>query len=152
MIEALPTENLSFVADALLALVGPERDAPYATEAAWERKETRMRRREVGSLADDSPLFASLAEKADGPLLARECAEVISSCGLTPTQRLVLNLRMEGYSFEQIGQMRHTTKQGAMNVFVQGLRKVGRTLRAYPYRGLDEVYRTECRSRARRYR
>ena len=140
--ETRPPEDLSFVADALLALCERERDAPYFTEDGFEAKLMRIRHRETHSAGE---LVAGRGDQ----MLAIECRDVMRAAGLTARQREVLDLRLEGFTFEEIGQFGRTTKQGAMRVFVQALKKVSRTFRAYPYAGLSEVYRSEVKRRSR---
>jgi hypothetical protein len=135
-------EDLSFVADALLALCARERDAPFYTADGYEAKLQRNKRREIESISE-------LVSGRVDSLLGVECRDVLRKAGLTPRQRDVLDLRIEGFTFEEIGHMGRTTKQGAMRVFIQALKKVSRTFAAYPYAGLSEVYRSEVRRRSR---
>lgn len=140
--ERLDPGDLSFVADALLALCLPERDTPFYTEDGFEAKLQRIRRREADPAGE-------LASRQGDEMLAIECRDVFRRAGLTPRQREVLDLRLEGYTFEEIGFKIRTTKQGAMSVFVQALKKVSRTFRDSPYAGLSEVYRSETKRRCR---
>ena len=140
--DAHDSEDLSFVADALLALCARERDAPFYTGDGYEAKLRRIRRRER------EPVGELVSGRVDS-LLGVECRDVLRNAGLTERQREVLDLRLEGFTFEEIGQMGRTTKQGAMSVFIQALKKVSRTFAAYPYAGLSEVYRSEVRRRSR---
>ena len=135
-------EDLSFVADALLALCAKERDAPFFTEGGYEAKLNRHRSRE-------SAVAGDLATGRVDSLLGVECRDVMRGAGLTAHQREVLDLRLEGFTFEEIGEHRRTTKQAAQNVFIQALKKVSRTFREYPYAGLSEVYRSEVKRRSR---
>ena len=140
--DKLDPSDLSFVADALLALCVPEKDAPFCTEDGFEAKLQRWRWREGGA-ADE------IAARRVDSMLAVECRDVVRGAGLTPRQREVLELRLEGFTFEEIGTFGRTTKQGAMSVFVQALKKISRTFRDYPYAGLSEVYRSEVKRRSR---
>jgi hypothetical protein len=134
--------DLSFVADALLAMCESERDAPFYTENGFEAKLQRIRRRETHSASE---LISGRGDR----MLAVECRDVLKDAGLTPRQWEVLDLRLEGFTFEEIGGFSRTSKQAAMNVFIQALKKVSRTFRAYPYAGLSEVYRSEVKRRSR---
>lgn len=134
--------DLSFVADALLALCERETEAPFYTEGGFEAKLKRLRSRETDWAGE---LVAGRGDR----MLAVECRDVMRAAGLTLRQREVLDLRLEGYTFEEIGRRGRTTKQGAMNIFVQALKKITRTFRAYPYAGLSEVYRSEVKRRSR---
>lgn len=135
-------EDLSFVADALLALCARERDAPFYTTDGYEAKLRRLKSRERETAGE-------LVSGRVDSLLGIECRDVLQGAGLTARQREVLDLRLEGFTFEEIGQMGRTTKQGAMSVFVQALKKVSRTFAEYRYAGLSEVYRSEVRRRSR---
>lgn len=130
--------DLAFVADALLALCEAEARAPFYTESTFERKLVKARQKE--------PLFAKLAPKAgDDALLESECRQVFRAASLTARQTEVLTLRLEGHTFEEIGARNRRTKQSAMNVFVQALKKIRRSFDVYPYAGLSEVYKREIR-------
>ena len=134
--------DLSFVADALLAMCENERDAPFYTEGGYEAKLQRTRKRET-TAADE------LVSGRGDQMLSVECRDVLAAAGLTPRQREVLDLRLEGFTFEEIGGFSQTSKQAAMNVFIQALKKISRTFRAYPYAGLSEVYGSEVKRRSR---
>jgi len=133
--------DLSFVADALLAMCEPEPDAPFFTEDGFEAKLQRARRRESHSAGE---LISARGDR----MLGVECRDVLRAAGLTPRQQEVLDLRLEGFTFEEIGNFSRTSKQAAMNVFVQALKKVSRTFRAYRYAGLSEVYGSEVKRRS----
>lgn len=135
-------EDLSFVADVLLALCAKERDAPFYTEDGYDAKLHRLKSRETASAVE-------LVSGRVDSMLAVECRDVLGGAGLTPRQREVLDLRLEGFTFEEIGAFSRTSKQGAMRVFTQALKKVTRTFRDYRYAGLSEVYRSEVRRRSR---
>ncbi len=140
--ETRDPEDLSFVADALLALCEREPDAPFFTEDGFEAKMMRIRQRESTSAGE-------LVSGRRDAMLVIECRDVMRAAGLTPRQREVLDLRLEGFTFEEIGRFGRTTKQGAMSVFIQAIKKVSRTFKAYPYAGLSEVYRSEVKRRSR---
>lgn len=134
--------DLSFVADALLAMCEPEPDAPYFTENGFETKLQRIRQRETYTASE-------LISGRGDQMLTIECRDVMMAAGLTSRQREVLDLRLEGFTFEEIGGFSRTSKQAAMNVFIQALKKVSRTFRAYRYAGLSEVYGSEVKRRCR---
>jgi hypothetical protein len=134
--------DLSFVADALLAMCETEPEAPFLTENGFEAKLYRHRRRETYTAGE-------LISGRGDHMLTIECRDVMTAAGLTPRQQEVLDLRLEGFTFEEIGGFSHTSKQAAMNVFVQALKKVSRTFRAYRYAGLSEVYGSEVKRRCR---
>lgn len=134
--------DLSFVADALLAMCERERDAPFYTDLGFEAKLQRIRRRETTSAGE-------LISGRGDPMLSVECRDVLLAAGLTARQQEVLDLRLEGFTFEEIGGLSQTSKQAAMNVFIQALKKISRTFRAYRYAGLSEVYGSEIKRRSR---
>lgn len=132
------TENLAFVAEALLALCDKDDRAPFYSERAMRRKEDLASRRD--------PLHAQLAlGRPSDSILSGECRDVVRSASLTERQMEIINLRLDGYTFEEIGRQRGCTKQGAQHVFVQALKKLDRAFDVYPYRGLSEIYRFEVR-------
>lgn len=126
--------DISFVADALFALCDPTPHVPFCRQVKAE-------------LMDEVPenlLYqAILLAKGHEPLLEVECREIYTNAHLTPLQSKVLEMRLTGWTFEEIGRRRGHTKQGAQNIFVQALKKLARSLRVYPYRGLSEVYQGE---------
>ena len=81
--------------------------------------------------------------KPSDHLFLTECLAIVERAHLTKRQAEVLSLRLEGYTFEQIGQHRGHTKQGAQRIFMQALKKIRRSVHVYRYRGLGEVYRFE---------
>lgn len=132
------TENLAFVAEALLALCDNDDRAPFYSERNMRRREDLASRRD--------PLHSKLARaQATDSLLDGECRDVVQSARLTDRQLEIVNLRLEGYTFEEIGRKRGCTKQGVQHVFVQALKKLDRAFDVYPYRGLSEIYRFEVR-------
>lgn len=134
----MTNEEVAFVAEALLSLCEPRREQPFYTEEAMRRKLVAAERRE--------PIYAHLvAGRPHDSMLEEECRGIVRSARLTDPQSEVLGLRLEGFTFEEIGSRRGHTKQGAMRVFVQALKKLARACRVYPFRGLSDVYRCEVR-------
>ncbi len=130
-------DDLRFVADALLALCEPDPLRPCYSEEAFDQKIKLAHRREP------SVLGLVLSKHLQDDLLAHECEDVLKMAGLTQRQSEVLQLRIEGYTFEEIGRAGNHSKQGAQNIFVQALKKLGRSCRVYRYEGISEVYRSE---------
>jgi hypothetical protein len=137
------TNDLSFVADALLALCGNDREQPYYSERYLDTKIRRDRRLECPQA--ENTLAAVSRGSAPFRLLVDECRDVLAVAKLTNCQLEVLTMRLEGATFEDIGRRRGCTKQGAQRVFVKSLKKLASAFRVYPYRGLSEVYRQETR-------
>ncbi len=131
-------EDYAFVADALLALCEKPADRPYFSEEGLRQKLKLSARRDVHF--DPSHLM-----QADDPLLKLECQEVFAQARLTDRQALVLAKRLEGWTFEEIGQAEGHSKQNAQNIFIQALKKIVRSFRVYPFKGLSDVYRSEVR-------
>lgn len=129
-------EDLAFIADALLALCERSPGAPFYTELGFHQKMKRdlPRERLVGPLLRGKP--------ADS-LFKSEYDEVFESAKLTQKQAEVLAKRLEGYTFEEIGSVKGSTKQSAQNLFVQAIKKLTRAFHVYPYRGLGDVYSSE---------
>jgi hypothetical protein len=128
--------DISFVADALFALCDTSQLVPC------ERRVKTVLMQEV----PENLLYqAILLVKGHEPLLEVECREIYTKADLTPLQSKVLEMRLKGWTFEEIGRKRGHTKQGAQNIFVQALKKLARSLRVYPYTGLSEVYQGELR-------
>jgi DNA-binding NarL/FixJ family response regulator len=132
-------DDLRFVADALLALCEPDPSRPFYSEEAFDHKLKLAYHREPKLIG------LILVKHLQDDLLAHECEDVLDAAGLTCRQLEVLQMRIEGYTFEEIGARGNHTKQGAQNIFVQALKKLGRSCRVYRYEGLSEVYRSELR-------
>jgi hypothetical protein len=134
----MTNEDLNFVAEALLAMCEKESRRPYYSEHNMLAKLKVAERRE--------PLYGHLVvQRGEDPLLKSECADVFARAKLTQRQADVLMKRLEGWTFEEIGNAGGHSKQGAQNIFVQALKKIARSFRVYPFRGLSEVYRWETR-------
>lgn len=137
------TEDLSFVAEALLAICEKDARRPYYNDERMLAKLKLAERRE--------PKFGHLLDlKEDDPLLRSECEAVMARARLTDRQADVFAKRMEGWTFEEIGKGGGHTKQAAQHIFVQALKKIARAFRVYPLRGLSDVYRWETRRGLRR--
>ena len=131
--------DYGLVADTLLALCERSQDAPFYGEEYFERKERKAEQRgEVLYLN-----FALL--RRDDELFQRECDAIFELAKLTPKQATVVRQRLAGSSFDSIGSGSGTTKQSSQRIFMQGIKKLARSLHVYPYRGLSEVYRRETR-------
>lgn len=132
------TEDLSFVADALLALIGPDEAKPYNFDTIAKKPAYSKRR-------FDAFVQLAMSRRPGDELLENECEEIFERAMLTPRQAEVLDLRLLGLSFDQIGKCKGGTRQGAMASFLQAIKKIGRVMRVYPYTGLSDVYRYEVR-------
>jgi hypothetical protein len=122
----------------LLALCEKAPQRPYYSEEGLRVKLKRSERKD--------PLYGHLVHhRGEDPLLKSECAEVFSRARLTPRQKEVLLRRLEGWTFEEIGNASGHSRQGAQHIFIQSLKKIARSFHVYPFRGLSEVYRWETR-------
>lgn len=130
--------DFSFIADALLAMVGQDHSAPFELDAFDRKRPTTARQKEA------LIRFAS-AKRPEDELLENECRTIFDKANLTEKQAEVLDLRLLGLSFEQIARCKGTSRQGSMKVFLQAIKKIGRVMRVYPYTGLSDVYRYEVR-------
>lgn len=137
-------QDLSFVADALLSLCDRSDDAPFYTEDIMRSK---LKRAEI----KDPKAGHCVLPRAESELFRRELNELFESAGLTERQYEVLLLRLDGWTFEEIGAKGGHSKQGAQNIFLQALKKLVRTFRVYRFRGLSDVYEQETH-RGARYR
>lgn len=131
-------EDLAFAADALLDLCAEDARAPYYKEEYLRVKMERESARE--------PLYEQLVPRTGASeILRRECAALISRAGLTERQMRILGLKLDGRTFGEIATRLGTSRQGAQQVFSQGIKKIARAWRVYPYAGLSDVYRREAR-------
>ena len=136
--QTLRPDDLSFIADALLALCEKSPERPHYSEEGIRCKLKMAERRE--------PLYGHLVrQRGEDPLLRGECLDVFESARLTARQYDVLLKRLEGWTFDEIGSANGHSKQGAQHIFVQALKKIARAFRVYPFKGLSEVYRWETR-------
>ena len=130
--------EISLLADAMLSHVPREADAPHYTEGSFRRKLGNQHRRECA-------LPLPIERQGALDLYRNEWAEVTESARLTDRQAEVVQMRLSGHTFEQIGQTFGHSKQGAQNIFLQAAKKLARAWVTNPYRGLPAVYDQECR-------
>ncbi len=128
-------DQISFVTDALMTI--------YDDSSSSRKPQPRV---EALDWLQDTQLYqAMLRGKRHDTLLAMECKEIYHTAKLTRRQSKVLELRLGGWTFEEIGNKRGHSRQGAQQIFSQALKKLARALRVYPYKGLSEVYQDELR-------
>jgi len=134
----MTNHDFAFVADALLALCERDRDAPFFSE-----EELRLRK----LYENQQEVFGTQLPLINGPdwLLRDECLEIYRGAQLTKRQATVLQKRLAGFTFEEIGLRSGHSKQGAQSVFIQAIKKLARSCAVYRYVGLSEVYRRETR-------
>src|SRR5687767_14418743 len=103
-------DDISFVAEALFALCEPTPRPPRN----WQ-----FRPELLPDVPEKLLYQAILLAKGHEPLLEIECREIYNNAHLTPLQSMVLELRLKGWTFEEIGSRRGRSKQSAQNIFVQ---------------------------------
>ncbi len=129
----MTSEDIQFVADALLALCERDAQRPFYTEE-------QMRLRTLYTARKD-PFHAHILQaRGEDPLVLSECRGVVRHARLTRRQMEVLAKRMDGWSFGEIALRAGHSKQGARSIFLQALKKLARALHVYPFRGLSDVY------------
>ena len=133
----MKNEDVGLVADTLLAACERDPSRPFYTESNFR---TKLRRAQA-----KIPILQRLVGGTQDELLRKEYRDVLANARLTDRQNQVLTMRLEGFSFEEIGLVRGHTKQGARNIFVQAIKKVWASFAVYPYTGLSDVYRHEVR-------
>lgn len=133
----MKTDDMTFVAEALLAICNNDR---RLTDFVDKRTQP------VPEFDQSRRLYQSfLRGREHDVLLEIECREICALARLTRHQTEVLDLRLGGMTFEQIGRCRRHSKQAAQNIFLQAIKKFARALHVYPYAGLADVYRHETR-------
>lgn len=125
--------SVYIVADQVAKQIVRDRQAPHYTEEGFDRKLRRAKQRE-----SQLPVLWSHAHTHY--LLTQEWNAIIAEADLTEAQFEVIDLRIEGYTFEEIGRRRGHTKQGAARIFEQGARKLAAAYAECATRGLHEVY------------
>jgi hypothetical protein len=141
--QTLTPDDLSFVAEALIALCERSDSRPCYSDEGLKIKLKRAEWKD--------PIYGHLVRhQGEDPLLQKECDDVFTIARLTRRQSDVLLQRLEGWTFDEIGQAGKHTKQAAQNIFVQALKKIARAFRVYAYKGLSDVYRQETRRGVRK--
>ena len=134
----MKSEVLSETADLLLSNLDRDRSAPHYTESSFRRKLKLANQRE-----SRQALLTALRPAAY--LHSKEWIEISEIALLTPSQTEVMQMRLEGITFDAIGKARGHTKQGAQSIYYQAAKKLVEAWINYPYRGLPEVYEEETR-------
>ena len=130
-------QDLKFVADALLALCNEESPKIYNDEQLAQRARANQEQ-------DLSWTLLGAGRDCDA-LGYRECSTIVHRAKLTARQDQIIQHRINGCSFEQIGTKLGTSKQSVQTAFISAIKKIRRACRVYPYRGLSDVYRWEVR-------
>lgn len=133
----IPEEALEMLSDVLLASSPKDSDHPTFNEEHLARRGRRISSAEVylGMAAAENRIFEGSEEET-------------SSSSLTPRQRLVWEMYVDGYSPSEIADALGITRPTAMRILrnAGGIAAVARTR----LRGLKEVYRSEVRRKGYR--
>lgn len=124
-------------ADRILAAIVRD-DRPHYSDEALDRKAKvdRLRGRQLAA--------AALGKCEAAVILRRQTMRrVLASSKLTGRQLEVLAAKLSGDGWLEIGRRFGYSRQAAQGIFKQAIGKVRRAWRAYPFAGLDEVYRQE---------
>ena len=124
-------------ADRILAAIVRD-DSPHYRDDEIVRKASVDRRR-----CRDLALFGPDACEATRILRRRTLRRVLAIAKLTRRQAEVFAAKLAGHGWLDIGQRFGYSKQAAQGIFKQAVRRLRRAWRAYPFAGLEEVYRQE---------
>jgi len=130
------------LADQILSRLPRNPNAPHYTDDSFRCK-IRTAQRRAKSTPVPRPPESMLY------LFRMEWAGIVADAKLTCRQMEVINLRLAGKTFEEIGAISGCSKQAILNILQQATKKIHRCEALYPYTGLMEVYRSET-NRGRR--
>lgn len=133
-------------ADRILAAIVRDDRPHYKTERIVQKARNDRRRCKDLSLVTLPRCEAALF------IRRRTIRRVLDASKLTRRQVEVLLAKVHGETWLQIGRRFGYSKQAAQGIFKQAICKVRRAWEAYPYAGLEEVYRKEVGRYARRRR
>jgi hypothetical protein len=133
-------------ADRILAAIVRDDRPHYKTERIIQKARTDHRR------CKDLSLITPPRCEATHEIRRRTVQRVLEASKLTRRQLEVLLAKVQGDSWLQIGRRFGYSRQAAQGIFKQALRKVRKAWVAYPFAGLEEVYRKEVSRYAQRRR
>ncbi len=137
------------LSDLLLRLAGRDEHYPAYPESRNVQRELVDAQR-APQLA---PLHHHLQVDAVGFLRRREIALMLQSTTLTPRQREVVELFLQGYTFEEIGDRWGISKQAAHKLFLRACEAIRQRWADHPLFGLTLTYaESTLRHYARRIR
>ncbi|MBL8059754.1 MAG: hypothetical protein JNK63_03445 [Chthonomonas sp.] len=134
--------ELSRLADSILRSIPRDPQRPHYTEDSFRCKLSAAHQRDAKLLLPPPPASQLY-------LLKKEWAYLFRRAKLTHRQKEIIGYRMAGKTFEEIGEIRGTSKQAVLNILHQACRKIARVRASYAYEGLAEVYHEET-NRGRR--
>lgn len=136
------TNSIYYLADALLGQCPKDKSAPHYTETGFKLKLISAHRREAY-------LPTPRREPALEYLFRREWQGLMRAARLTYRQREVMRNRLNGWTFQEIGDVGGHSKQSSEQVYRAAIKKIARVLGVYRFSGLCETYRIET-SRGRK--
>lgn len=134
--------QLTRLADSLLRSLPRNPEWPHYTEDSFRCKLNNAHRRDRNLLLPPPP-------PSQMYLLKKELAHLFREANLTTSQKEIIAYRMAGKTFDNIGEIRGTSRQAVLNVLQQACRKIARVRSKYAFDGLAEVYYEET-NRGRR--
>lgn len=136
----MKNHELSYAADRLLSQVPRKPDEPHYVEDTFQRKLQLAWFRDPR--APEPP-----RDPTNTYLLQTEWADIFRRAKLTARQQDVVRLRIQGKTFEEIGNRTGCSKQAVLNVLKQAAKKIVQSMESYPYSGISEVYRDELKKK-----
>ncbi len=134
----MTSEDLNFVADALLAICRADPERPCYTEDHLKVQERQR--------PDLEALWRRIAIcRPHDPLLQRECEEIVAMANLTDRQTAILQWKLDGATFEAISLREQCTRQSVRAGFIAALRKLRRAMDGYAFLGISDVYHQQTR-------
>lgn len=127
-------------ADEILQKAPRDGQYPYYITATLERRLRKERQRKAS--LDENQILEN-PQSSTFYLQERDIVRTIKNAGLTLRQMEVFLARVTGDSWVEIGNRHGHTKQGALQIFKQAMKKIRRAIRMNPFRGLHKVYREE---------
>lgn len=125
-------------ADAFLAAQPRSKEAPFFIESTFAYKLRRDRSRTFKRGPE-------LGDPVERQLLRDEWEDVRSRADLSAREALVVQARLSGETFEEIGHRLAITRQAAHLVWQGAVTKLQRARASSPYTGLRDVYLSEIR-------
>jgi len=133
---ALHAYELNWLTEEIVKRIERDPDAPHYCEATFRRKLLTSHQRDLCLQISSHPPEIEY-------LLRSQWGAVADHANLTSNQQSVFEMRLSGWTFEEIGRQRGHSKQASQNIFRQALKKLVRTWMADPISGLADVYRQE---------
>jgi hypothetical protein len=141
--------DLEALSDLLLQLSGRDEHYPAYSEARTAKRE----QIDAQWAPRLYPLHHHAQSDAVSWLRRHEIAMMLQVTPLTPRQRRVVELFLQGYTFEEIGKHWSISKQAAHKLFLRACEAIRRSWQEHPLHGLTLTYsESTLRHYARRTR